>query len=698
MKHILTIALALVVTGTLVVAQNARSPEVLFKAAQHAEEVQGDLKAAIQQYKKVIDAGSRPFAARALVRMAECYQKMGDAQSRIVYERVVREFPDQAEQVALAQSRLGRERADGQRAIALRKVWADHVVGDDTRGAVSIDGRYLTYAGHFNTAVILRDLRTGVERPLTTGDSRGTFASAISKDGTQVAYNSCTRENCELRVAALQGNGIPPSRTVLANDEVFIVTPLDWSPDGKWIAASLQRKDRTAQIGLVPASGGSMRVLKSVDWRVPTRGSFSPDGRDIAFDLPASDTAEERDVFVLASDGSREIPAVVNPGNDVVIGWSPDGAHLLFASDRSGTMGLWALRFADGKPQGAPDLVKPDIGNVFPLGITKAGVLYTSIVASDQDIEVASVDVAAGKQTAPPVKVVQRFAGSNTQPTWSSDGKSLAYTSARGNGFVVVIRATGTDENRELTPALSYLQGLTWSPDGRSFVVFGGDLKGRDGIYRIDAHSGSVTPIVAPIAQEDRLSYEGFFWSPDGKRLYYHSQNGTVHERDLAAGTERVVVAGRPSPITLTPIDGKLGPISLSPDGRWIASYRSEGSGTSVVVVLIPVNGGEPRELLHVKQPEWVNNSSMPWTADGRGILVRKMTEPEGATSELWLVPIDGTTSRKLDFDANRVVPFAQGKLQLHPDGRQLAFVAGHQRIMEVWALENFVPTLKASR
>jgi Tol biopolymer transport system component len=320
--------------------------------------------------------------------------------------------------------------------------------------------------------------------------------------------------------------------------------------------------------------------------------------------------------------------------------------------------------------------------------------LYTSIRPSDFDIEVASVDLATGKQTAPPVKASHRFSGSNTQPTWSPDGKALAFTSARDNGFIVAIRSTGTGEIRELRPTLSWFVGLSWAPNGQSFAVFGTDLKGRNGVFRIDAHSGEVTPIAVPVAMADRLSYEGLFWSPDGKRLYYHSQNGTVHERDLASGTDRVV-AGRPSPISLTPPDGKLGPISLSPNGRWIVSHRSDASGKSAVVVLIPVSGGEPRDLLRVSLPEGVNNTSMPWTPDGRGILVRKTTAPDHATSELWLVPIDGTTPRKLEFDANRVAPYAAGKIQLHPDGHQLAFVSGHLKNMEVWVLENFLPSTK---
>jgi hypothetical protein len=74
----------------------------------------------------------------------------------------------------------------------------------------------------------------------------------------------------------------------------------------------------------------------------------------------------------------------------------------------------------------------------------------------------------------------------------------------------------------------------------------------------------------------------------------------------------------------------------------------------------------------------------MPWTPDGRAVLVRKMLAAGGETSELWLVPIAGESPRKLDFDANRVVPCAPGKIRLHPDGLQIAFVAGEYR-NEVW-------------
>src|SRR5207253_9321056 len=104
-----------------------------------------------------------------------------------------------------------------------------------------------------------------------------------------------------------------------------------------------------------------------------------------------------------------------------------------------------------------------------------------------------------------------------------------------------------------------------------------------------------------------------------------------------------------------------------------------------------PVDGGEPRDLLRVNLPELVNNTSMPWTPDGRGILVRQITESSGAAGELWLVPIDGAAPRKLEFDASRVALGAGGRIKRHPDGRRLAFVSGNKMIIEAWVLENFL-------
>ena len=98
----------------------------------------------------------------------------------------------------------------------------------------------------------------------------------------------------------------------------------------------------------------------------PVKMNFSPDGRSIVYDFRPKEESPQRDIFVLASDGSREIPLVKHPADDYLLGWSPEGRWILFASDRRGSWDAWAIEVADGKPQGAPALVKLGIGEINP--------------------------------------------------------------------------------------------------------------------------------------------------------------------------------------------------------------------------------------------------------------------------------------------------------------------------------------------
>ena len=115
---------------------------------------------------------------------------------------------------------------------------------------------------------------------------------------------------------------------------------------------------------------------------------------------------------------------------------------------------------------------------------------------------------------------------------------------------------------------------------------------------------------------------------------------------------------------------------------------QTDGAKTSTVL-LIPIAGGEPRELLRVSQPErFLPYGCMSWTPDSRAVIVAKVIGnwKEGR-QELWLVPLSDGDARKLDIDVDAWV----GTIRLHPNGQQIAFFAGKQS-QEVWALENFLP------
>src|SRR5512141_875762 len=106
MKPILMLILAvLFVAG---IAPAAENPNDLFQQALVKERTEGNLPEAIKLYQRIVDkyASDHKIAAQALLQLAECQTKLGDARARKSLERLVRDFADQKETVATAQARL----------------------------------------------------------------------------------------------------------------------------------------------------------------------------------------------------------------------------------------------------------------------------------------------------------------------------------------------------------------------------------------------------------------------------------------------------------------------------------------------------------------------------------------------------------------------------------------------------------------
>jgi hypothetical protein len=136
-----------------------------------------------------------------------------------------------------------------------------------------------------------------------------------------------------------------------------------------------------------------------------------------------------------------------------------------------------------------------------------------------------------------------------------------------------------------------------------------------------------------------------------------------------------------------------LGPISMSPDRRWIASYERPMKELQSVMISA-IDGSESREILRLSSGQ-LDNIPMPWTAKSDAVIVRKYAEPVSLTTsggELWLIPLNGDAPRKLDVDLKGAVGGQLGKIRLSPDGKNLAYVVGKQYRTETWVLENFLP------
>jgi Tol biopolymer transport system component len=441
-------------------------------------------------------------------------------------------------------------------------------------------------------------------------------------------------------------------------------------------------------------------VLKSLEWRVPEKVSFSPDGRYIAYDMRPRQDSPDRDIFIISTDGRQEVPLVKNPAIDYDAVWTPDGGRILFASDRRGTTGLWTIRVADGKPQGAPELLKPDMGAVRSMGFSREGAYFYGVRTPTEDVYVVDLDPQTGELSSTPTRLTERYLGSNLGAVWSPDGRKLAYFSRRGPTLVgpgnmaVVIRSLDTGEEREFFSNLEFNRRAPiarWFPDGQSLLLSTQDNQGRGSLHRMDAQTGTVTPLLQALSASGRDTVPCI--SPDGQTIYYFrsaegSENWSVMAHELATGRERELWR------SASPSGGRSLALAVSRDGKRLAfGFSNIPSGIRSLKVL-PVGGGEAREIFRTEpgsEQLLVAASGIDWTRDDRFILFVRNRITEGGT-DIWRVAPDGSAAGKIltgeGFEA-LLLP------DVHPAGRRLVFTAGQREKNEVWVLENFLPGLK---
>ena len=693
----LTLVVALLAAAVWLEARQSGAPAEL-RAAIDTEAVEGNLAAAITRYQAIVQKygkTDRPTAAAALLRMADCYRKLGDAQARATYERVVREFGDIDTAVGSARAQLAALNATAGSAatpaLTLRRLYEGS--GLDWCNGLSSDARYLSHPDWNTGNIAVTDLRTGQARAVTNTGSinlvtaqSGEFGecSVFSPDDKQLAFYWNTRKGSELRLAAIDGSGL---RTLIAAGDSYY-QPLDWSRDGRFVLVLVSPKD-AEQLAIVSVADGAMRVVSDVTGRAGRPvAAFSPDGQLVAYSSSVSSESSSRDVFVIGPDGTGNRALVQHPADDYVLGWAPDGRRVFFASDRTGSYGVWSVEISDGQPRGRASLVKPDLGSIIPIRFMN-GTLYYQLNSQLSEIQIASFDPATGKaQQAMPAK--PNFSGSNAKPAWSPDGRFLAYLSFRGTAGYPVAPQTisilnlATGVERTIRPVLDeldpYGSGPVWSPDGRAVLVIARQKTPQHGVYRVDAETGATTPIVT--VRSGTLLHA--LWSRDGRRVFYTLGGGActadapcptrILRRDLATGTD-LELAVLPDPVGIPKI-------ALAPDGQWLAfTSRAADPKPAGFVSLVPAAGGEVRRIY--RAPENEGTGFITWSPDGRYVYFTKLRE-------LWRVRPDGHGPEKVDGP----LPRGQGWFDFSPDGRRIAFTMGESK-SELWALENLAAAVK---
>jgi len=658
-----TILISSVIVSLLVIpvvlSQRTSRAELRFQEAHRKETIDGDLKSAIVFYRKAIgEAGSdRLIAAQALVRMGECYEKLGDTEARKAYERVVRDFGDQKVSAEAARARLAILGGSGKEPRA-RRILAD---ASGVIGTLFPGGGYISRTDPKTGDVLHFEIATGETKRIT---NRGTWTDsgeptdadeAFSRDGNQIAYSWQAKDGSyQLRVRNLDGSGL---RTIFSDKEYVLIEPLDWAPDGQAILAFRTRD--TTELALFPTRGGEDRVLKSLAsaWPAwPHRAAFSPDGRYVALSCPSGDAALRGELLLMTANSRNQTVVAGHPAEDELLGWAPDGRSLLFLSDRSGTWDIWSVRVSEGQQQGEAELLRKDFGGGEVLGFAPDGSCYYRTTLNVGHLYTGEVDLTTGRVLAPPVRVPTRYLGFIDQTRWSPDGKSLLYISQRGpigpQFNTLTIRSAATGEERFLTPRLRFINQTSWAPDSRSILAIGIAAL-ESAVFRMDAESGEASKLVGGDRFVPRLC-------PDGKTLLFVGNGPVLMRRNLDTGEELELAR-------------EAWFYDVSPNGREV-SFFAKGS-----VQIIPISGGERREVFRTS----AEHCRPRWTADGRSVIV----EVHGkGNPEIWEVQAQGGTPRKLEVSVPGLESFT-----LHPDNRRFAFAVNEPAKSDLWVLENFL-------
>jgi len=356
----------------------------------------------------------------------------------------------------------------------------------------------------------------------------------------------------------------------------------DISPDGNYITYT-KSIDGVKHIFLQRIGGFNAIDLTKNSGVDNYQSAFSPDGQLIVF-------RSERDgggLFLMGSTG-ESVKRLTNFGYNPA--WSPDGKKIVYATEsvelpftRSTISQLWTVEISNAKPK-------------------------------------------------------KIYEGDAVQPTWSANGKWIAFWGLpknSGRREVFIISASGGNLE-EITNDNYVNWSPAWSTDGK-YLYFSSSRGGSMNLWRvaIDENSGKTISALEPVTTPSSFC-SMVKMSHDGKKMIFASSDIRDNIYKIAFDSFNGKVIGQP--IAVTKGSRQFGYPSISYDDKRIAvnSLRQQED-----FYIMHTDGSNISKLTN----DQFKDRGPKWSPDGKSLI---FYSDRSGKYEIWRIDIDGSNLKKL--------------------------------------------------
>jgi serine/threonine protein kinase len=424
------------------------------------------------------------------------------------------------------------------------------------------------------------------------------------------------------------------------------INHMAWSRDGKQIAFNVQITDSTSEIFIVPSDGGEPGVvpvaLHRGNWIVNFRLSLSPDGTRLAYSSADEPWNEPHTgpplsplfIHTVSVDGGGERQVTSIPSREAV--FSPDGGKIAFiAGGRLQELADTTIRLYD----------RPELA------------VYVVNALGGQPILVADLP------------------GWESYPIWSPDGRMIAFSYwSEEDKHDIRIVSLLEDGSPEADP-------IVIEPPTQEFKLAGWSINNQIGICSSEPDHAAIYTVAASGGRAVQITPEGYNqhprWTPDGLRIYYHTESDEVAWVSAEGGVPKVIphLSADWEPRFYPHYYGSGN--AVSPDGSALVVSGTKKGVEGTHIWIMSIEGSELRQI--TSSPPHYEDCYPCWSPGGDSIaFTRSKLGDSGETVQcnIFVVSIDGGEPRQVTSDVDSV---AWSIIDWSPDGQTIAYRSYHR-------------------